>query len=483
MKKAVIYARVSTKDQEREGYSIPAQLRILREYADKNRLEVVREFTESESAGKTGRSQFKVMISLLRRDSSVTELLVEKTDRLYRNFKDKVVIDDLDIEVHFVKDSRVIGKNSKSSVKFVNDIETAQARYYSNNLSEEVHKGLDQKARQGKYPGGPVPIGYLRNPLTKEIEIDPERAPLVRRLFELYATNEFSLDKLRLEAKKLGLRYRKSDGFLVKAEIHRILQRVFYTGKFPWNGQILQGDHPAIVSQELFDQVQSVFQNKPGGRGASRDFTFSRLIQCGECGHTVTAEIKKAKYIYYHCTAYGKKHKPIYVPESKVDKMMSQIVSKATLPFDFYDFLKRALVADAHKLRVRESCERDKLESERDLVKTRMRKAYEDVLDGHVDRDFHKAVHEDYQKQLEALEYRLRNLPGLLEQNIDLAMKAIELSYQAESLYLRANPQQKRKLVRSVLSNCHLRGRSLYPTYRKPFDTLVEGIESNNKRG
>jgi len=406
MKKAVIYARVSTKDQEREGYSIPAQLRILREYATRMKISVVREFLEAESAGKAGRKAFGTMVNLLKADPTVKIILVEKTDRLYRNFKDQVLLADLDVTIHFVKDNRIIGRDSKPTDNFIHDIETAQARFYLNNLSQEVKKGMNQKARQGKYPGGPVPIGYLRNRLTKEIEIDPERAPLVRKLYELYATNEFSLDKLRLEARKLGLRYRKSDGFLVKAEIHRILQRVFYTGKFPWKGQILQGDHPAIVSQELFNQVQSVFHDKPGGRGASRDFTFSRLIQCGECGHTVTAEIKKSKYIYYHCTAYGKKHKPAYVPESKVDRMMADIVSKATLPFDFYDFLKRALEADAHKLRVRESRERDRLESERDLVKTRMRRAYQDVLDGLVSREFFKAVHEDYQRQLESMEYR-----------------------------------------------------------------------------
>ena len=64
-----------------------------------------------------------------------------------------------------------------------------------------------------------------------------------------------------------------------------------------------------------------------------------------------------------------------------------------------------------------------------------------------------------------------------------MARKAIELSYQAESHYLKANPDQKRRLLKTVLSNCYLKGRTLYPTYDKAFGILAEGIESNNKRG
>ncbi|MCK4372983.1 MAG: recombinase family protein, partial [candidate division Zixibacteria bacterium] len=134
MAKAVTYARVSTKDQEREGYSIPAQLELLRTYAHRRKIEVVCEFLESDSAGKAGRKQFGEMVALLQEDRSITAILVEKTDRLYRNYKDRVLIDDLEVEIHFVKDGRIIGKDSRPSDKFAHDIETAQARFYLNNL-------------------------------------------------------------------------------------------------------------------------------------------------------------------------------------------------------------------------------------------------------------------------------------------------------------------------------------------------------------
>ena len=140
MKKAVIYARVSSNDQEQTGFSIPAQLQMLRDHANKAGLEVVEEFLEVESASKAGRKEFSRMVQLITNDNSITEILVEKTDRLYRNFKDHVMIDDLGINIQFVNDGRVIGKDSKSSDRFVHDIETAQARLYLNNLSDEVKK-------------------------------------------------------------------------------------------------------------------------------------------------------------------------------------------------------------------------------------------------------------------------------------------------------------------------------------------------------
>src|ERR1700691_3717133 len=99
MKQAVIYARASSKDQEREGYSIPAQLKLLREYARMHEFEIVREFLDVETAKIAGRKQFGEMVGFLRENSACRTAIVEKTDRLYRNFRDCVTLEDLDIEI------------------------------------------------------------------------------------------------------------------------------------------------------------------------------------------------------------------------------------------------------------------------------------------------------------------------------------------------------------------------------------------------
>jgi DNA invertase Pin-like site-specific DNA recombinase len=94
LKKAVIYARVSSKEQEKEGFSIPAQIKLLKDYAAKHGMTIIKEFTDAETAKTAGREQFNAMLKFLKR-SDVKTTLVEKTDRLYRNFRDYVTIDEI----------------------------------------------------------------------------------------------------------------------------------------------------------------------------------------------------------------------------------------------------------------------------------------------------------------------------------------------------------------------------------------------------
>ena len=482
MTKAVLYARVSTKEQAEQGFSIEAQLAVLREYAEAHRLQIVREFVESESAGKEGRKAFYDMVSLLRCDQSVKIVLVEKTDRLYRNFHDYVLLEDLDLELHLVKEHEIISKDSHSHAKLIHGIKVVMAKNYLDNLSEEVTKGQRQKAQQGQYPGGALPIGYNRNRLTKQIEIDPIRGPIIRQLFEMYSEGDKSIDNLHEVAKKYLLTYPKSGRIMARSEIERILKKTFYTGKFTWNGVLYQGDHPPLVDPFLFEKVQNAFKKRSNGKFAIRDFTFGRLITCGECGHLVTAEIKKGKYVYYHCTGYGKKHRLQYIAESDLDRQFAQVVAQVSLPYDWYDYLKTCLEQELRHRKIQIARERKRLESQQAKIQTDMRKTLQTKLDGLLRDDFFKTVMDERQKELDAVNYRLTHLRETIDQNFDVALRTIELSHQAESLYLKATQDQKRKLLSTMLSNSRLMGTTLIPTYRKPFDILVKGLQSDNKR-
>jgi site-specific DNA recombinase len=173
---AVCYARVSSKDQEREGFSIPAQQKLLREYARQHRFTIMREFVDVGTAKQAGRGGFGGMLAFLKATPSCHTILVEKTDRLYRNIKDWIIVDGLDLQVHFVKENAVISKDSRSSEKFMHGIQVLMAKNYVDNLSEEVKKGLREKADQGHYPGV-AHVGYVNNRLTRRIDVDPVRGP------------------------------------------------------------------------------------------------------------------------------------------------------------------------------------------------------------------------------------------------------------------------------------------------------------------
>jgi site-specific DNA recombinase len=150
---ALLYARVSSKEQDREGFSIPAQLRLLREYAVAGGIGVGREFIDVETAKQAGRTGFSAMVDCLRRAREPGRvILVEKTDRLYRNLKDWVTLDELDLEIHFVKEGVVLSRESRSSEKFIHGIKVLMAKNYIDNLSEEVRKGMLEKAAEGIWP-------------------------------------------------------------------------------------------------------------------------------------------------------------------------------------------------------------------------------------------------------------------------------------------------------------------------------------------
>jgi len=178
--KAVLYARVSSREQE-EGFSIAAQLKLIKEYAVKNKLKTMNEFIDIETAKQTGRSNFNSMIDFLRDNPEVKNILCEKTDRLYRNFKDYLTIENLGLRIHLVKENEVLSKESKSHQKFIHGIKILMAKNYVDNLSEEAKKGMLQKAHEGYYPSF-APLGYLNieNELNgrkiKIIGIDPSKS-------------------------------------------------------------------------------------------------------------------------------------------------------------------------------------------------------------------------------------------------------------------------------------------------------------------
>jgi DNA invertase Pin-like site-specific DNA recombinase len=146
---AVIYARVSSKEQEKEGFSIPAQLKLLRRYATDHGFPVVQEYVDVETAKRAGRTSFMAMVGFFQKQMQVKSdadsrriLLVEKTDRLYRNIKDWVTLDGLGIEIHLVKENDILSRDSRSAQKFMHGIRVLMAKNYIDNLGEETKKGM-----------------------------------------------------------------------------------------------------------------------------------------------------------------------------------------------------------------------------------------------------------------------------------------------------------------------------------------------------
>src|ERR1039458_10395715 len=163
--KTVILARVSSKAQEDEGYSLDAQMKLLQGYCDSKGLSVVKVFKIAESASKEqSRKVFHEMLTYISKNK-VYHLAVEKTDRLTRNFRDSVAIDDwlaqdANRRLHAVKENLLVHKEAKSDVKFMWNINVSVAKRFTDTLREEAMKGWAEKLAQGWLPAPPPP-GYM----------------------------------------------------------------------------------------------------------------------------------------------------------------------------------------------------------------------------------------------------------------------------------------------------------------------------------
>jgi site-specific DNA recombinase len=463
--RAVIYARVSSKDQEREGYSIPAQLKLLREYANSHNFEIVQEFVDVETAKIAGRKQFEEMVRFFKKNFSCRVLIVEKTDRLYRNFRDCVTLEELDVEIHLPKEGQIISKDSKSQAKLVHGIQVVIARNYIENLREEVRKGMREKAEQGIYPSRP-PIGYTNNKLERTIEIDPKKAPLARRIYEMYASGDSSLSSVQ---KAIQVEFGQ---WMAKGYLERLLKNPFFVGLFIWEGKTYTGTHTPLISVDQFEQVQSVFRGHNRPKYRKHEFAFRGLLTCAYDHCLVTAEIKKSKYIYYRCTQYRGKCALPYFREEELGDRLGQILKDIYVPDEVLANLQSSLLLDKNSQESAYNQQKGRLQERLALLRRRAEQIYLDKLDGRVSEELWLRKSTEWQQEEQQVLMAIQGLKAAEPDRLLTGVRILELANKAYSLYLKQSPAEKAKLLKMVLSNCTVDATSIHPTYKKPFDLI-----------
>ncbi len=481
MQSAVIYARVSSREQEREGYSIPAQRKLLNEYARVRGFHVQQEFIDVESAKNPGRKEFGNMLRLLESDPQCRAVLVEKTDRLYRNRTDSIAFEELiekhNVEIHLVKEGRVIAKDSRSQDKFMHDIHVAVAKHYSENLREEVKKGMREKAEQGIYPGR-APFGYKNNSLTRSIEIDPQRAPILRKIFEMYASGQYSLTALRDTV------FKDFEVRINRSYLETMLKNLFYIGRFVWQGIEYKGTHEPLVSLDLFQRVQDTFagRNKPKYR--KHDFAFAGILSCAHDGCTVTTELQKGKYVYYRCShGRGKCDLP-YMREECISERLGELLKQIYVPETIAGTIVDSLNADLNQSERNRQEQIAALKQRLTALRTRMDQLYEDKLDGKISEEFWTRRQAEYCDQERSLKTALSGLSrSITSKNVLTVKRIFELANKAHFLYVTRNHAERGQLLKSVLLNCATDGVSLWPTYRKPFDLIFQRAKNEEWSG
>ena len=478
MSKAILYIRVSTKEQEEENYSLDAQEKLGIEYARRKGLELVRIWRVSESAWHKERKNFNDMLEFVRAHKEIEHVIFDITDRMTRNDTDKLKINELiniyGKTIHFSRSNKILNKASAPDDEFMLDIEVAVAKKYSNDISRRARMGQSEKAEQGYYPSY-APIGYINNLKEKTLEIDTERAPFIKRAFELVASGTYSIKMVATVLYKNGFRSRT--GLLVdKSCIHRILHNRVYYGLFSWDGKSYAGKHAPLISRQLYEKVQEVLHGKNHYSTQRKEFAFTNLVVCGTCGSKVIGEMKKNKYIYYHCTYSKGRHKgEHYIPEHRLAEMLYEPINAIHLPVDKQEWMLRA-VEESFKDQERAWQERQAAQLQQlKRLERRLDKLYDDKFDGVLDADVLTRKEQEYKNQIAELKQQIATDTNINTSGVKPLVKTFELANKLPMLYLRATNEQKAQLARLVASNYTLVDGKPCPAYKKPFSFLPKG--------
>ena len=481
--KAVIYTRVSSQEQAKSGFSIPAQEKFLQEYAKKHNYQIVKNFSENISAKDAGRAEFQSMISFVEKNKSIKHILVEKNDRLMRNEIDFAIIINLakttNVNIHLVKDSMILNKQSNPLEIFMFTINTGISAMMPRNLSNEVKKGLREKAEQGYWPTQP-PYGYTRvYGDNKNLVIKEEEAKFVKKAFELYAIGTMSLEAVRKELYEQGYFYKPYKPKIGTSHLDNLLKNPLYKGMFVYGGILYKGKHEPIVSNELFEEVQLAYRKANKPKYNSKEFLFNGLIKCGECGCSVCGDIKKQKYIYYKCSLGKKEVKCSQNKYTKQEQLEAQI----------YEAIKAIKVSPKHRewivKAIRISNEKNKqfskerishFQIEKNKCKNYLEKMYFDKLDGKITEEFWNEQHNKISIKIERYNTYIEAFDRAELKTMQQMNSVLELAQMAPELYLGETDEYKRKIINSVLSNLTLKDGKLSYDYKKPFDVLVKGL-------
>ncbi len=496
MEKAVIYARVSSREQEETGYSLPAQEKLLSDYAARKEYDIVKVFSISESAsGAKQRQVFYEMIRYLEKNH-IGNLLCEKVDRLTRNMKDAVAVNDwleaeLGRKVHFVKQNLVIHKEAKSDEKFRWDIEIVLAKKYISNLSEEVKKGQKEKVSQGWLPTKP-PLGYMTigDRGHKIHVIDDVKAPFIKQMFELYSTGNYSVVNLSAMMHKEGLRNRAGKK-VGKSRMYDMLRDPFYYGDLRWKGEVASGKHEGLVSRELFDRVQLLLRRSLNQPTFSKHVAiFKGKMTCGGCGGTVTWETHKGHW-YGRCNGYMRKgmterckQRSVFVRQDKVEEaLFPMLVSVAPKNKRVLDILGEALKESHADEIARYKAKLSELTATNDRTQRRLEALYEDKLDGKISGETYERIFKRYTDEKDEAAKELVRLNKGNEKYYEAGYAIHELASKAMEIYQspEATTEDRRLLLSYAFSNISLEGLEVKPVYSLAFDFLANWVPQLNK--
>jgi DNA invertase Pin-like site-specific DNA recombinase len=473
-----LYCRKSSEAEDRQVLSIESQRdemnRLASSWPD---VTIVETLEESMSARTPGRPIFNSMLKRIEKGEA-EGIISWHPDRLARNSMDGGRVIYL-LDQARLKDLRfaTFSFENSSQGKFMLSIIFGYSKYYVDNLSENIRRGIRTKLQHGWLPGTP-PAGYLNEPVLRTIVPDPDRFSLLRRMWELMLSGTYLPREIRnIATSQWGLRTRRRKRTggkpLSLSAVYDMFSNPFYAGIITRHGATYPGKHQPMVTLDEFEKVQELLGRPGRPRPKQRTFAFTGLMRCGNCGCSITAEehTKRSglRFVYYRCT---RRRGPCAEPPISLPDLERQILlflDSITIDDEMHRWIIGRLDRYAKEDGQRNDASRDSLQAAlqavsrqaENLTKLRVR----DLIS---DEEF-AGERESLQNEKVRLVQRLNSDEGLADW-VEPARMLVLFSNRAVAWFSEGNLEVKR-LVFSVASlNPTLSVRQLNVDARKPFE-------------
>ena len=493
MKQFAALARVSSREQEREGFSLEVQEDALKRYATQAGGEIVKFFKIAETASKGDeRKAFRELIAYAKKNAGVLDgLLFYKVDRAARNLFDYVELERLESEYDLPFISVSQPTENTPAGRMMRRTLANMASFYTEQQSVDVREGLARRVQEGWFVSrGPYGYRNVRKDGRGMVEIDPVPAANVRRIFHLYAYENLTLDGVVERVNAEGMAFRASQPTFPRSSIHNILRDRAYIGEILHKGEWYPGKHEPLIDRPTWERVQVLL----GGQNYHcHALTYGgELMTCAHCGHPITGECKTKmtkggprSYVYYRCAKYTKAgHPRIRVPEADLDRQVLAIFDRMRIEDESVrDWFRTVLASQTRDAQVESLSQRAELQRQETLLVQQQDRLLNLRLADDVDQETFARKGTEIRDRLASIKLQLDALDRSHDENAELASKVFELSQTLRQKWLTADYDAKRRILEIVCLNCTLDGATLVPTMRKPFDVLAEGLVSENSRG
>lgn len=472
--KAIILAITSSGIKNDGEQSVEVQINTMREYCKKNNFIIIEEVKIAKSIIKEEYSEFKKIIEFISKYKSPMNLICHSIETLNRDLKSARTMLELvkegKIVCHCLTENLISNKNLDYFIHLVNIIMHGKSVKFAFNCKRKAGTIL-----------GPAPIGYLNLPRASSqnkavIKPDPERAYIIKQMFQDYATGLKSMEDVRREAEKKGLRSLRKGSKVKKSHIGKILSNPFYCGFMLSKGALYPHVYEKLITVELFEKCQEVRSGKRNKRckQTNHPFIYRGLITCIHCGCSYSPNKKKGKYVYMYPRLKKDCVKCRNIREEVISEQLAVVMQKICIPEDILEKIKICLEEELNEQMYARNAELLGLKSKYQKLEEKRQKALHELTDSSITKDEYNSLVQSMKEEKLLIYERVEKLNETYNSFEKHIGSIFELSNKSYELFKVGTIEEKRRIISLLFQNLQMDGKKLIFVLQKPLDTWVK---------